>query len=341
MPEICGWVQCRTALGDPGLTSDPRLAGLAPMQPNNLLFMDGEPHRQLRALVTPYFTRQRLDGLADQLGTTCAEALGTALADPGADLMVDLVEPIVLSAILSAMAVPAANRQRLGTLSRDMLGLLEPDLAAPARRRTINAAMRAILLFERDRRRGEASGLHADLERAAAAGLISAKLARSTPVVVLHGGYENPLNQLGCLTAYAVREPGRFKYAAASAPALLFEEVLRTFSPVRTLARWATDNGDGGQRRRRRGDLMWISLESANHDSDRFPVAEEMDLSQRRQHVGFGHGPHACLGTALARLEGRALIGALASVPDTTLREFSTTWRNGVVAHGPERILRR
>jgi cytochrome P450 len=337
--EVRGWDRCRAALGKSGLTCDPRLAGVEPIQPNNLLFMDGEPHRRLRALIVPYFAGHRLERLASQLETTCRDALATALPDPGANLVDDLVEPLVLDAIFSAMAVPAANRDRLGVLCGQMIGLLEPDLPAAARQRSANAAMRATMSFDRDRRRGVASGLHADLERAAAAGTIPAKLARSTPVVVLHGGYENPLNQLGCVVAYAVENPERFKRAAASAPDLLFEEVLRAYSPVRAITRWVADDGDG-ERRRRKGDLVWISLESANRDPDRFPAAAEVDLSKRRPHVGFGHGAHACLGTALARLEGRVLISALASVPDAVLGEFSVAWRTGVVAHGPERISR-
>lgn len=341
MAEIRGWSQCRHALAGGELASDPHLAGLEPSQPNNLLFMDGEPHRRLRGLVMPYFTSHRLEGLGEQVETTCREALGEALSGARTDLVADVVEPLVLDAIFSAMAVPPGNRARLGALSREMLGLLEPDLPPAARRRTANAAMRATMLFERDRLRGEASGLHSSLEAAAEAGAIPSKLARSTPVVVLHGGYENPLNQLGCLTAWAVANPERFKEASASAPALLFEEVLRVFSPVRVVARWTATNDDRKKPHRKGGDLVWVSLESANRDSHRFTDPDEIELSKRQQHIGFGHGAHACLGTALARLEGQALIGALSAVPDAVMREFSTEWRDGVVARGPAKIVRR
>jgi cytochrome P450 len=341
VPEIRGWTQCRDALASSELTSDPRLAGHEPSQPNNLLFMDGEPHRRLRSVVMPYFTSHRLEGMREQIEMTCRAALDEALSEASADLVADVVEPLVLDAILSVMEVPPAHRERLSALARDMLGLLEPDLPPEARHRTANAAMRATMLFERDRLRGEASGLHGSLEAAARSGAIPAKLAKSTPVVVLHGGYENPLNQLGCLTAWAVQNPERFKEAAASAPALLFEEVIRVFSPVRVVARWAAVDDEGEEPEHKRGDLVWVSLESANRDPDRFCDADDVNLSARQQHLGFGHGAHACLGTAMARLEGRALIGALSTVPDNVLREFSVEWREGVVARGPARIVRQ
>jgi hypothetical protein len=44
---------------------------------------------------------------------------------------------------------------------------------------------------------------------------------------------------------------------------------------------------------------------------------------------------------ALARLEGRVLIAALATVPPERLRGFDVRWREGTVARGPRSILRR
>jgi cytochrome P450 len=338
---VRGWAPCREALASAELVSDPRLAGREPFLANNLLFMDGEPHRRLRRLVAPYFTSHRLDDLGDRLDAGCRSLLESALADPAADLIGDLVEPLVLDAILTAMEVPEARRKKLSALARDMLELLEPDLPPAPRRRTTNAAVRATMLFERDRLSGGATGLHAALESAAEQGTIPAKLARSTPVVILHGGFENPLNQLGCVTAWAVENPERFEEAAASAPSLLFEEVLRVASPVRRVARWAARDGEWGETAPRRGDLAWVDLESANRDGGRFVTGDELDLSGRQQHLGFGHGAHACLGAALARLEGRVLIDALAEAPTGLLREFSVEWRGGAVAHGPARIRRR
>jgi cytochrome P450 len=338
---VRGWAPCREALASTELVSDPRLAGLEPFLANNLLFMDGEPHRRLRRLVAPYFTSRRLDDLGERLGEECHALLESALADPAADLVGDLVEPLVLDAILTAMEVPEARRKKLSALARDMQDLLEPDLPPAARRRTTNAAVRATMLFERDRLSGDATGLHAALESAAEQGAIPAKLARSTPVVVLHGGFENPLNQLGCVTAWAVENPERFKDAAASTPSLLFDEVLRVASPVRRVARWAARDGEWGETAPKQGDLVWVDLESANRDGGRFAAGDELDLSGRQQHLGFGHGAHACLGAALARLEGRVLIGVLAEAPAELLRDFSVEWRGGTVARGPARIVRR
>jgi cytochrome P450 len=323
-----GWQRCREALLDEGFASDPRRAGVAWAPPNNLLFMDGDLHRQLRRLVMPYFTTHRCAALERQLEEGCQASIESVFNGPALDLVTDLAEPLVLEAIFTAMEVPPGRRAKLGALAREMLGLLEPDLSLPARRRAANAAIRATMVFRQDRLDGRAAGLHAALQGAAEAGEIPGKLASSTPVVVLHGGYENPLNQLGCVIAWAVEDPPRFKRAVGEAPDLLFEEILRVCSPVRRVARW------------REKELVWVDLESANRDRHRFIRPDQVDLSTRRQHLGFGYGLHACLGTALARLQGRVLIRALATLPDEALRGFTVEWGEGAVARGPARIVR-
>ncbi|WP_019632744.1 cytochrome P450 [Actinomadura atramentaria] len=325
--RVQGWDACVRALSASGLVSD---AG--PAEGNNMLLMEGATHRTLRRLTRAQLSRPHLAAVAEHLDATAGRLVAAALGDPAADLVADVAEPLVLDAILSVLGVPDERRARLAELTRSMLGLLEPDLPPERRRAAANAALRATLLFERDARAGRAAGFHAVLEAAAAAGEIPVKTARSTPVVMLHGGYENPLNQLGCLAAWAVADPERFAAAADAAPAAVFEEVLRAYSPVRAVARW--DAADGGR-------FVWVDLHSANHDERRFPSPDAVDPAREPGHLGFGYGRHACPGAALARLEGRALLRALRRVPAAALRAFTVQWRDGLVARGPRTITRR
>ena len=339
--EVRGWAQCREALLGREMVSEPPVPGLGLAVTNNLLFMEGDRHKQLRRIVAPYFTASRVSRIGTHLEDRCQSLVRAAVARPEGDFVADVTRPLALDAIMSVMEIPGTLRERLGAFTQEMVGLLEPGLPPPARRGAVNATVRATLLFERDRLAGNATGLRRALEVAAGERVITEKLARSTPVVVLHGGYENPLNQLGCVTAWAVEQPGEFKRAAAASPGLLFEEVTRVFSPVRRVARWAVGNGGGEDAMLEPRMPVWIDLESANHDGKQFAAGDEIDLSKRQQHLGFGYGRHACPGAVLARLEGQALIGALSEVPDDVLHEFAVEWRDGFVARGPASISRR
>jgi cytochrome P450 len=55
-----------------------------------------------------------------------------------------------------------------------------------------------------------------------------------------------------------------------------------------------------------------ILYASANHDERHYHRPESFVADRNpRDHVGWGHGPHTCVGMHLARLEMEVLLGAL------------------------------
>ena len=83
------------------------------------------------------------------------------------------------------------------------------------------------------------------------------------------------------------------------------EELVRFDSPVeRTITRWIAADSELGGQTLRRGELVIAVVGSANRDGGQFPDADTLDLARAdNKHVGFGRGPHYCLGAPLARLE--------------------------------------
>ncbi len=51
--------------------------------------------------------------------------------------------------------------------------------------------------------------------------------------------------------------------------------------------------------------MLWVGLGSANQDPRKFENPETFDPTRKnlRDHVGFGSGPHRCLGMHLAKAE--------------------------------------
>ena len=66
---------------------------------------------------------------------------------------------------------------------------------------------------------------------------------------------------------------------------------------------------------------MLLLVASANRDERRYPDGEHFNIHrQGPPHITFGRGIHACLGAALARVEGRvALQELLKRFPEWTV----------------------
>lgn len=101
-------------------------------------------------------------------------------------------------------------------------------------------------------------------------------------------------------------EPGLAKFA--------FEEALRLAGGSRQI--WRTPARDveiAGIQVKEEQKIMY-ALGSAGHDPERWgPTASEFDISRDSSgHLSLGHGIHACVGAAIARMEADTLIGAFA-----------------------------
>ena len=99
----------------------------------------------------------------------------------------------------------------------------------------------------------------------------------------------------------------------ASIP-LAVEEILRYESPIQMIARIAAENVEVCGVKIGKGEPVVLILGSANRDPEQFPDADRFDIGRAdNRHVAFGHGPHFCIGGALARVVGQVVFGTLPS----------------------------
>ena len=61
------------------------------------------------------------------------------------------------------------------------------------------------------------------------------------------------------------------------------------------------------------GSTVMLMLAAANRDEERYDEPDRFDIFRPnpKPHVSFGQGPHACLGTHLARIEMRVALNLL------------------------------
>jgi cytochrome P450 len=107
------------------------------------------------------------------------------------------------------------------------------------------------------------------------------------------------------------------------------EELLRYESPSPVQARYVTRDVEHYGQSVPAGSAILLLTASANRDERRFPDADRFDIRRKiEHHLAFGYGIHFCLGSALARLEGRIAL-------DEVLKRFPSwevDWDNAIQA---------
>jgi cytochrome P450 family 142 subfamily A polypeptide 1 len=82
------------------------------------------------------------------------------------------------------------------------------------------------------------------------------------------------------------------------------EEMLRWVSPIKNMARQATEDVVLADQSIRKGEKLLLLYPSANRDEAVFEDPFRFDIRRSpNEHLAFGFGPHFCLGASLARLE--------------------------------------
>jgi cytochrome P450 len=88
----------------------------------------------------------------------------------------------------------------------------------------------------------------------------------------------------------------------------LVDESVRVATPVKHFMRSATEDVTIGDRLIKKGDWLMLCYGSANRDESVFDDPDTFRLDRpRSRHLGFGYGPHLCLGQNLAKMEMKIL----------------------------------
>jgi len=142
----------------------------------------------------------------------------------------------------------------------------------------------------------------------------------------LLAGLDTTRSALGYIFHHLATNPGDRKRLIDD-PSLwprFIEESIRLYSLIIEDGRQAVEDIDFHGLPIKKGDMLWMGIASANRDPRKFPDPDafDMDRDNLNHHVGFGAGPHRCIGMHLAR---RELVIALeewhARIPDYTLAE--------------------
>jgi len=283
-----------------------------------MTFKDGPPHRRLRGLVLRAFTPRTVARMRDQIAAV-ADDLIDALDDE-ADLVAELAYPLPAIVIAEMLGVPAEDRDRFKSWSRDVAALVFGAVDDPDRYARAQAGMGELIAYfdaliaAARGREGDDLLCHLVRARTAEGDALTQDELLAMCTLLLFGGHETTTNLLGNGLLALIRHPDQRGLLAAGevAPDRAVEELMRYDGPTRLSVRVVAEPLEVRDRALRPGDRVFLVLAAANRDPERFDRPDDLDLRRDpNPQIGFGLGPHYCLGAPLARLEAQITIPRL------------------------------
>ncbi len=295
----------------------------------NINLMDGEDHKRLRGLVDQAFARSSTEQLLPQITAIADDLLDQINHEQPVEIISTYARALPLLVICALLGIPEEDRAKItrwiAPIS-SVTGISSIFLGLPGLRRAMRYFKED---FERVRR-APRPGLISDLVRVEADGdRLSEDELLSLVFTLFVAGHETTVhlisNAIWALSGDdATRE--HFQSQPDLAP-LAVEEFMRVFSPVlMSKSLYAKEDFHFHGTEVKRGEAVCALLIAANHDPARFTAPDELHLDRRpNPHLGFGHGPHVCLGMQLARAEARIALERLFSrFPDLEMAHPDT-----------------
>ena len=224
------------------------------------------------------------------------------------ELVDDFAFPLPITVIAELLGIPVEDRERFRAWSSNVvMPALTPEDREIAKRRGDELIAYLDDLFAQ-RRAERTDDLVSALVLAEDGGdTLSENELYSMVVLLIVAGHETTVSLIAN-AVHTLLTHSEELAALRADPSLMtsaVEELVRFDSAVeRAITRWVAADTELGGQALRRGDLVIAVIGSANRDADRYLDADTLNLARvDNKHVGFGRGPHYCLGAPLARLE--------------------------------------
>lgn len=283
-----------------------------------LINMDDPRHARVRRLVGSSLTPRAVARLQQSIFGYAADLAAEVNGRDSFDGVREFAVELPLLVLADLLGVPATDRELMFGWSNVLVGFDDPEYGGgniEAYRAVFAEAARYVFGLAARRRDQPTPDLTSILANAEIDGerLSDAELVNFWLLLVV-GGNETTRHLLsGSLLAFA-EHPDRAAELAAD-PELLepaIEELLRWVSPTMQFRRTATVDTELAGQPIAAGDKVVLYYIAANRDPAVYDDPHTLRFDRpSNPHLGFGIGPHFCLGANLARLELRALLTAL------------------------------
>jgi 4-methoxybenzoate monooxygenase (O-demethylating) len=166
----------------------------------------------------------------------------------------------------------------------------------------------------------EPTGFGTKIFEAADAGLIDPDVAPLLIRSFLRGGLDTTSSAISATLFYLASDPEQFDLLKQdpTKARMALEEAMRLETPIQTACRQTTRAVEVDGVEIPQDSKVLMMLASANRDPEFWERPDSFDLQRTTLgHVALGNGIHMCIGQMIARLEGEAVLKAVANNLDS------------------------
>lgn len=278
-----------------------------------LIFEDPPIHTTHRKLLARMFTPRKIAALEPKIREYCAAALDPLVGTGSLDFITDFGAIMPMQVISTLLGIPEDDQEMIRDHGNDQM---RTEAGKPMKAATEGMIDGSIFETYIDWRKDNPSDdIMTDLlnvEFTDEQG-VTRKLTREELLIYINvvagAGNETTTRLIGWAAKVLAEHPEQRRQLVEN-PALIpqaIEELLRFEPPAPHVARYVTRDVEYYGQTVPEGASMMMLIGSAVRDSRQFPPdGEVFDIHrEQRQHLAFSVGTHFCLGSALARLEGR------------------------------------
>ncbi|MGW0994694.1 cytochrome P450 [Streptomyces sp. NPDC002523] len=277
-------------------------------------FREDDVHRAQRAMLMREFTPKKMEALRPRVQRIVDDAIDAMLEGPRpADLVSAFAMPVAIRVICELLGVDAEeDRQALHGLCRTMASrTTQPGEATRALDSLESYFHRLVETQLRHPGKGLVGQVVVERVRS---GELSHEDAVAMVQLLFHAGHGSSAYMIatGVVALFAHPEQlAAFRAADDNAAAVV--ELLRyTTVAHNAMPRIATEDVVIGTTLVRAGEGVLIQLDAADRDPSAFPDPDRLDIGRPpSRNLALGHGPHYCLGYALAHVEQQVAFGTL------------------------------
>lgn len=294
----------------------PLVWSYAPLEPATrpgLIVQDGEEHRTKRAIVGRAFRPPVVQKLEEKFRGYAGRVVDAALAKGTFDFVTDVAHEMPVQALGDILGVPEEDRPKFFDWVDTFASPFDPRVTPSFEK--VGQALAELWEYGLELvKRKRAQPADDVMSRIAEMGvpdeevqgnvaLFASGAAETTRAALCHGMHE------------LMRNPEQMAWLrerADDVPPTVAQEFVRIGNPIISLCRIATRDVELHGQEIKEGDKVAMLFAAGNFDPDAFDEPRRFDIARDpNPHLGFGRGPHSCLGKHVAAFEIKIVLEEL------------------------------